>query len=183
MIPYVKENIGGLATVIYTLKTHNVYFLQSTTSNKTYVGYSNNPFRRLREHNEEVVGRGAKRTKGNKWRIVCVVSGFPTARAALQFEICWHDLRATRKRIKNGPDGKRRYRKCPNIKDCKTALERLFACQWTSKAPEPRSFPLTLIWSVPEPLLTYQWSNTFLDFPGWRVYQGYINFDELIKTI
>src|SRR5437588_464498 len=101
MIPYVQDTLN-FPTVIYKQRTYNVYFLQSLTSKRTYVGYTNNPFRRLKEHNEGGV-RGAKRTKGSQWKIVCVISGFPTARAALQFEFCWHELRASRKRTKNGP--------------------------------------------------------------------------------
>ncbi|AYV85910.1 MAG: structure-specific endonuclease subunit [Solivirus sp.] len=179
MIPFIQENIGGTYGVVYQERTYNVYFLQSTTSNKTYVGYTNNPFRRIKEHNEGK-GKGAKRTKGNQWRIVCVISGFPTTRAALQFEFCWHELRASRKRIKNGPDGRYRYRKCPRIIGCSDGLNRLFTCQWTSTAPAPRSFPLTLIWNVEGVVNTYQWSLPRIDFSCWRVYQGFINFDSLI---
>jgi putative endonuclease len=42
-----------------------VYILYNTNSNKTYVGMTNNPIRRLRQHNSELVG-GAKYTTTNK---------------------------------------------------------------------------------------------------------------------
>lgn len=42
-----------------------IYVLTNTTNNKTYVGITNNPKRRIRQHNGEIVG-GAKYTTSNK---------------------------------------------------------------------------------------------------------------------
>lgn len=67
--------------------------------NKTYIGMTNNPQRRIRQHNQEIKG-GAKYTKryGEKtWNIYALISGFPDKVNALQCE--W--------RIKH-PDNKRR---------------------------------------------------------------------------
>jgi len=56
--------------------------------NKTYNGSTNNPNRRLRQHNGELVG-GAKYTKkfGNSsWKIYALLTGFPNHQNALQCE-------------------------------------------------------------------------------------------------
>ena len=46
-----------------------VYLIASTVKNKTisYVGYTNNIYKRLNLHN---IGKGAKFTKGKKWKII-----------------------------------------------------------------------------------------------------------------
>ena len=62
--------------------------LRSTTSARTYIGYSRNPARRLRQHNGELPG-GAAPVKGRPWELVLVVSGFGSAHAALAFESAW----------------------------------------------------------------------------------------------
>tara|TARA_B110000858_G_scaffold123763_1_gene141117 strand:+ start:151 stop:411 length:261 start_codon:yes stop_codon:yes gene_type:complete len=48
---------------------HYVYMLISVNKVKliTYVGYSVNPLKRLKLHNQ---GKGAKFTKGRKWKII-----------------------------------------------------------------------------------------------------------------
>ena len=75
-----------------------VYLLEST-SGATYVGATVNLERRLRQHNKELVG-GAHQTsmrvnKGETWKRVCYVSGFPDWQAALQFE--WRFKNLSRK--------------------------------------------------------------------------------------
>lgn len=65
---------------------HFVYLIESKTTNRTYIGYSNNPHKRLRKHNGEIVG-GAKYTRiGRPWELVCYIGGFPDRSTALQFE-------------------------------------------------------------------------------------------------
>lgn len=55
---------------------------------RTYVGFSTNLDRRLRQHNGELQG-GAKYTHGSTWIRFLSVTGFPTQQAALQFEWAW----------------------------------------------------------------------------------------------
>lgn len=93
---------------------------------RPYIGCTNNPSRRIRQHNGEISG-GAIRTRGVKWRFILIVSGFVNRRDALQFEwqsqkqakvyganVIWN--RRKRKKVSplnnNGvviPDGLRNY--------------------------------------------------------------------------
>jgi predicted GIY-YIG superfamily endonuclease len=71
---------------------HFVYIIASTVCNRTYVGYTVNPIRRLRQHNGEISG-GAKTTRrGRPWRLVSIIKGFPDKRSALQFEWRMHHV-------------------------------------------------------------------------------------------
>ena len=81
--------------------------------NNTYNGSTNNPPRRLRQHNEEIKG-GATATSikvqnGEAWSYVCYVENFPTWNEALKFEWRWKQI--TRKiQIKNEDIIERRLR-------------------------------------------------------------------------
>jgi predicted GIY-YIG superfamily endonuclease len=66
------------------------YCLVSETG-KTYVGFTVNLDKRLRQHNAEIQG-GAKATKGHTWKRILSVVGFPSQQAALQFEWKWKFL-------------------------------------------------------------------------------------------
>ena len=69
-------------------------YMLITTDNsrqKTYVGATLNPDRRLRQHNREITG-GARATAGNQWTRRFLVGGFPDKIAALRFEWRWKYL-------------------------------------------------------------------------------------------
>ena len=93
-----------------------VYILKS--DNLSYVGMTNDFFRRFRQHNQEIKG-GAKYTKKrSSWYPICIIDGFLTMKEAMQCE--WR-----LKRGKGGPKGRINY-----LNDYKQKNEK-----WTSKSP------------------------------------------------
>ncbi len=61
-------------------------YVLASRAGRTYVGATNNPARRLRQHRGELKG-GARATRaGRDWRMVFLVGGFPGWGDALAFE-------------------------------------------------------------------------------------------------
>ena len=79
--------------------TYFVYLIGSNRNNKltTYVGYTNNLKNRIKLHNE---GRGAKFTKGRKWKIM-YYEKYTNKRKAMIREIYLKKNRKLRNQIKN----------------------------------------------------------------------------------
>ena len=79
--------------------TYFVYLIGSNRNNKltTYVGYTNNLKNRIKLHNE---GRGAKFTKGRKWKIM-YYEKYTNRRKAMIREIYLKKNRKLRNLIKN----------------------------------------------------------------------------------
>jgi len=76
----------------------------SLDSNDTYVGASNNPLKRLENHNNnnpDIKRRGAKRTRGQTWVPIVIISGFDNKNCCLSFEAGWKRLakRRTNERL------------------------------------------------------------------------------------
>ncbi|KAH9258668.1 hypothetical protein BASA81_003170 [Batrachochytrium salamandrivorans] len=77
----------------------SVYLLTPRTTEgflcKSYVGFTTNLSRRLRQHNREIKGGAKKTSRHEDWEFVCHVTGFPSQTAALQFEWMWqHPLQS-----------------------------------------------------------------------------------------
>lgn len=65
--------------------------------NRTYVGFTVAPCRRLRQHNGELARGGALRTSRHRpWRMVAIVHGFACKVQALAFEWAWTNPTRTR---------------------------------------------------------------------------------------
>ena len=79
-----------------------VYIIKSKDKGITYIGMTNNFYRRLRQHNQEITG-GAKYTKKSKhWIPIMIIDGFLCKRDALQCD--WR-----LKRKGKGIDGRLTY--------------------------------------------------------------------------
>ena len=105
-----------------------VYILKS--DNYSYVGMTNDFFKRWRQQNKEIKG-GAKCTSRREgWYPICIIDGFPTMVEAMQCE--WALKHYMKKKFK-GPKGR--------IQRLLALLERGI---WTSKSPKIKDQELTI---------------------------------------
>jgi len=129
------------------------YILRNTLNEYrqlTYNGSTNNPIRRLRQHNEEICG-GAVAThgKGHAWEIYALLSGFHDHKNALSCE--W--------RIKHpsGKPGKRDKQYCGVNGRIKSLNDVLILNKWTNQCTIENNtckYKLYLTEDIKEHLLT-----------------------------
>nr|QDO16297.1 structure-specific endonuclease subunit SLX1 [Lingulodinium polyedra] len=69
---------------------YGCYLLESLKQQQqTYIGFTVDPRRRLRQHNGEITMGAWKTKRWRPWKMVLCVYGFPNRIAALQFEFAW----------------------------------------------------------------------------------------------
>lgn len=116
---------------------HCCYLIRSLTNGRTYIGYTVDPSRRLRQHNGELVGGAKKTVRGRPWEFICVITGFVDNSNALRFETHWQKYK-----VKVG-NRYRRYRGY-SVNTRIDILKRLLA-HGDGKLPWPT---LTIYWFI-----------------------------------
>lgn len=76
---------------------YTCYFLRSIASpSSTYIGSTPDPRRRKRQHNGDLTQGACKTMRARPWEMECIVYGFSSKIAALQFEWAWASPHLTR---------------------------------------------------------------------------------------
>lgn len=69
---------------------YGCYLLESLQQpQRTYIGFTMDPKRRIRQHNGEIAAGALKTKQWRPWKMVLCVWGFPNRIASLQFEFAW----------------------------------------------------------------------------------------------
>ena len=124
---------------------HGCYLLYN--GRKTYVGYTVNPLRRIKQHNLGRDKGGAKKTSDKgPWYMVLIVYGFMSNIAALQFEWAWQHPTLSKKLKTIASDGI--LKKSPRKQD---TLQYKFSVLGIMLATGPWDvLPLTVRWIDPK---------------------------------
>jgi structure-specific endonuclease subunit SLX1 len=148
-----------------TFRFHGCYMLMSLKKpERSYIGFTVNPIRRLRQHNGDLPRGGAYRTSRNRpWTMVVIVHGFVANSQALQFEWAWQNPEKTKAlRIHAGrpsalpPPKKARY---------PTPAQRISALAALLSVPPWSHCPLTV--TVPGDCDIWLKVKATTQFPDW----------------
>ncbi len=126
------------------------YILRSTVCNSTYNGMTNDPTKRLRQHNGEIKGGAKMTSKYRPWEMYVLVTGFPNKCNTLSCE--W--------RIKH-PDNKRRRGKkyCGHKGRILGLAEVLRLEQWTQPCVDKNCDMQLTVW------ITEEYADLLTDLP------------------
>lgn len=92
-----ENNHSELSDIPDSNRFFGCYLLVSKSSERrsvgrTYVGFTIDPARRLKQHNGELKYGGAMRTSRHRpWQMVAIIHGFASKTQALQFEWAWQN--------------------------------------------------------------------------------------------
>jgi predicted GIY-YIG superfamily endonuclease len=144
------------------IKQYFVYLLQSD-SGATYVGATIDLDHRLRQHNKEIKGgaraTSAKVVRGEQWRRVCHVRGFPDWTAALQFEWRWKQL--SRKYPKRMNPLERRLNALGDLLSMeKPTTKSVYYREWTNEKKGP-----DVVQEIESPFFSYLFSRQSMILP------------------
>ena len=76
-----------------------VYIIKS--DNHTYIGMTNNFFRRWRQHNKIIKGGAKATSRRENWTPICIIDGFLTLKEACQCEWKLKRVKGHKKRVQN----------------------------------------------------------------------------------
>lgn len=85
------EKVQPLKSVCGFFSCYLLSSLNPRGKGRTYIGFTVNPARRIRQHNGDIMHGAHKTRKLRPWEMVVVVYGFPTKVDALKFEWAWQN--------------------------------------------------------------------------------------------
>ncbi|XP_064094693.1 structure-specific endonuclease subunit slx1-like [Macrobrachium nipponense] len=114
-----------------------LYCINPKFKGRTYIGFTVDPNRRIKQHNTGVRAGGAYRTSNRgPWEMVLIVHGFPNDISALRFEWAWQH-----------PEKSRRLRSVDRKKSSEKKFDYLIKVLATMLRTKPWArLPLTIRW-------------------------------------